>query len=86
MNVTSTIDVGVDPMTAFTAFTDELEQWGGNGPIDAWDSSRFIGRRLRLASPSKRGIETSLGVAACRAFISGSTLDTDYSFPRRLSM
>jgi uncharacterized glyoxalase superfamily protein PhnB len=46
MNVTSTIDVGVDPLTAFTAFTDELDQWWGNGPIDAWDSSRCIGRRL----------------------------------------
>ena len=46
MNVTSTIDLDVDPMTAFTAFTDEIEQWWGNGPIDAWDSSRCIGRRL----------------------------------------
>ena len=26
MNVTSSIDVDVDPMTAFTAFTDEIEQ------------------------------------------------------------
>jgi uncharacterized glyoxalase superfamily protein PhnB len=46
VNITSTIDVDVDPMTAFTAFTDELDQWWGNGPIDAWDSSRCIGRRL----------------------------------------
>jgi uncharacterized glyoxalase superfamily protein PhnB len=46
MNVTSTIDVDVDPMAAFTAFTDEIDQWWGNGPIDAWDSSRCIGRRL----------------------------------------
>ncbi|HMC51452.1 MAG TPA: VOC family protein, partial [Acidimicrobiales bacterium] len=46
MNVSSTIDVDVDPMTAFTVFTDELDQWWGNGPIDAWDSSRCIGRRL----------------------------------------
>ena len=46
MNVTSTVDVDVDPITAFTAFTDEIEQWWGNGPIDAWDSSRCIGRRL----------------------------------------
>ncbi|HEV3226755.1 MAG TPA: VOC family protein [Acidimicrobiales bacterium] len=46
MNVTSTIDVDVDPDTAFRAFTDELDQWWGNGPIDAWDSSRCIGRRL----------------------------------------
>lgn len=33
-------------MTAFTVFTDELDQWWGNGPIDAWDSSRAIGRRI----------------------------------------
>jgi uncharacterized glyoxalase superfamily protein PhnB len=46
MNVTSSIDVGVDPITAFTAFTDEIDQWWGNGPIDAWDSSRCVGRRL----------------------------------------
>jgi uncharacterized glyoxalase superfamily protein PhnB len=46
MKVSSTIDVEVDVMTAFTAFTDELDQWWGNGPIDAWDSSRCIGRRL----------------------------------------
>jgi uncharacterized glyoxalase superfamily protein PhnB len=46
MNITSTIDVDVDPMTAFTAFTAEIDQWWGNGPIDAWDSSRCIGRRM----------------------------------------
>jgi uncharacterized glyoxalase superfamily protein PhnB len=46
MNVTSSVDVEVDPMTAFTAFTGEFDQWWGNGPIDAWDSSRCVGRRL----------------------------------------
>jgi uncharacterized glyoxalase superfamily protein PhnB len=46
MNVTSTVDVDVDPMTAFAAFTDEFDQWWGNGPIDAWDSSRYISRRI----------------------------------------
>jgi hypothetical protein len=40
------VDVDVDPATAFAAFTGELEQWWGNGPIDAWDSSRVVGRRL----------------------------------------
>lgn len=43
MKTTSTVDVDVDPMSAFT---DEIDQWWGNGPIDAWDSSRCIGRRL----------------------------------------
>ena len=46
MKTTSTIDVAVDPMTAFAAFTGEIDQWWGNGPIDAWDSSRCIGRRF----------------------------------------
>jgi uncharacterized glyoxalase superfamily protein PhnB len=46
VKVTSSIDVDVDPHTAFTAFTAEIDQWWGNGPIDAWDSSRCIGRRL----------------------------------------
>jgi uncharacterized glyoxalase superfamily protein PhnB len=46
MNVTSTVDVTVDPAAAFRAFTEEFDQWWGNGPIDAWDSSRAIGRRM----------------------------------------
>jgi uncharacterized glyoxalase superfamily protein PhnB len=40
------IEVDVDPMTAFTVFTDEFDQWWGDGHIDAWDSSRKIGRRI----------------------------------------
>jgi uncharacterized glyoxalase superfamily protein PhnB len=46
MEMTSTVDVRVDPATAFRAFTEEWDQWWGNGPIDAWDSSRCIGRRI----------------------------------------
>jgi uncharacterized glyoxalase superfamily protein PhnB len=44
--MTEIVEVDVDPMTAFTVFTGEFEQWWGNGPIDAWDSSRAIGRRI----------------------------------------
>jgi hypothetical protein len=40
------INVDVDPLTAFKVFTEELDQWWGNGPIDAWDSSRVVGRRI----------------------------------------
>jgi len=42
----TSVDVSVDPMTAFTVFTAEWDQWWGNGPIDAWDSSRCIGRTM----------------------------------------
>jgi hypothetical protein len=44
--MTETIDVDVDPMTAFTVFTDEFDEWWGNGPIDAYDSWRLVERRI----------------------------------------
>jgi len=44
--MTELIDVEVDPMTAFTAFTDEYDQWWGNGPIDAYESWRLVERRI----------------------------------------
>lgn len=44
--MTTSVDVNVDPLTAFTVFTEEWDQWWGNGPIDAWDSSRCIGRTI----------------------------------------
>jgi hypothetical protein len=45
-SMTETIDVGTDPMTAFTVFTDEFDQWWGRGPIDAYDSWRLVERRI----------------------------------------
>lgn len=44
--MTEEIHVAVDPMTAFTAFTDELDQWWGDGPIDAHESWRLVERRM----------------------------------------
>lgn len=44
--MSETVDVDVDPMTSFTVFTEELDDSWGNGPIDAWDSSRVVGRRI----------------------------------------
>ena len=46
MKMQSSVEVDVDPETAFHAFTDEMQHWWGNGPIDAWDYSRTIGRRI----------------------------------------
>lgn len=40
------VDVDVDQITAFKVFTDEFNEWWGNGPIDAWDSSRVIEHRI----------------------------------------
>jgi uncharacterized glyoxalase superfamily protein PhnB len=46
MHAESTVEVAVDPATAFVAFTEEMDRWWGNGPIDAWDFSRSAGRRV----------------------------------------
>ena len=45
-NMTEVIDVDTDPMTAFTVFTDEFDQWWGRGPIDAYDTWRLVARRI----------------------------------------
>lgn len=41
-SVASEVDVAVDPMTAFTAFTDEINLWWIRGPINNWDSARVV--------------------------------------------
>jgi len=44
-SVSCTVDVGVDPHTAFTAFTDEMDDWWMRSPIAYYDSARAIARR-----------------------------------------
>ena len=44
--MTEVIDVAIDPLTAFTIFTDEFDQWWGRGPIDAYDTWRLVERRI----------------------------------------
>ncbi len=41
----SMVEVATDPLTAFTAFTDELDLWWVRGPINAYDSSRLVEMR-----------------------------------------
>jgi uncharacterized glyoxalase superfamily protein PhnB len=48
MTATSTtvsLTVGVDPATAFTAFTEELDLWWVRGPINYFDAARAIAMR-----------------------------------------
>lgn len=42
---TSMVEVASDPLTAFTAFTDELDLWWVRGPINAYDSGRLVEMR-----------------------------------------
>jgi uncharacterized glyoxalase superfamily protein PhnB len=41
----SEVEVPADPLTAFTAFTDELDLWWVRGPINAYDSGRLVEMR-----------------------------------------
>jgi uncharacterized glyoxalase superfamily protein PhnB len=41
----SMVEVAADPLTAFTAFTDELDMWWVRGPINAYDTSRLVEMR-----------------------------------------
>jgi uncharacterized glyoxalase superfamily protein PhnB len=41
----SVVEVAADPLTAFTAFTDELDLWWVRGPINAYDSGRLVEMR-----------------------------------------
>ena len=44
--MTESIEVETDPLSAFTMFTDEFDQWWGSGPIDAYASWRLVERRI----------------------------------------
>jgi uncharacterized glyoxalase superfamily protein PhnB len=41
----STVEVATDPLTAFLAFTDELDLWWVRGPINAYDTGRLVEMR-----------------------------------------
>jgi uncharacterized glyoxalase superfamily protein PhnB len=41
----SVVEVATDPLTAFTAFTEELDLWWVRGPINAYDSGRLVEMR-----------------------------------------
>ena len=43
--VSSEVTVGVDPQTAFSVFTEEMDLWWVRGPINFHDAARAIGMR-----------------------------------------
>jgi uncharacterized glyoxalase superfamily protein PhnB len=45
-SVSSSVEVPIDPRTAFTVFTEEIAYWWVQGPINFYDSSRAFGIRI----------------------------------------
>jgi len=44
-SISSEVEVTVDPSTAFTAFTDEMDLWWRRGPINYYESWRVVAKR-----------------------------------------
>lgn len=45
-SASAAIKVAVDPMSAFAAFTDEIDSWWVRGPINFFDSARAVAMRM----------------------------------------
>lgn len=45
-SVTSSVEVAADPATAFRVFTEEVDCWWVQGPINFYDSSRAYATRI----------------------------------------
>jgi len=45
-SASAAVDVAVDPASAFTAFTDEIDSWWVRGPINFFDSGRAVAMRI----------------------------------------
>ena len=45
-SVTATVDVKVDPESAFQIYTAEIDQWWDRGPTNFYDGSRAAGKRF----------------------------------------
>jgi uncharacterized glyoxalase superfamily protein PhnB len=45
-SASAAVDVAVEPMSAFTAFTDEIDSWWVRGPINFFDSGRAVAMRI----------------------------------------
>jgi uncharacterized glyoxalase superfamily protein PhnB len=45
-SASASVEVSVDPPTAFRAFTEEIGRWWVPGPINAWDFGRAVTRRI----------------------------------------
>jgi uncharacterized glyoxalase superfamily protein PhnB len=45
-SVSSTVEVAADPATAFTVFTEELDCWWIQGPINFYDTTKAYGMRV----------------------------------------
>ena len=44
--VSASVEVGVDPQTAFRVFTEEIDLWWVRSPISFYDAARAVAKRI----------------------------------------
>ena len=59
----ATVEVGVDPATAFRVFTEEIDSWWVPGPINFFDSARATGMAVE---PGRSAVVCSSCTATSR--------------------
>jgi uncharacterized glyoxalase superfamily protein PhnB len=45
-SVTASVEVAVDPETAFRIFTEEIDAWWVRGPVNFYNAARAVGKRI----------------------------------------
>ena len=45
-SASAAVEVAVEPLIAFKAFTDEIDSWWVRGPINFFDSGRVVAMRI----------------------------------------
>ncbi len=57
-STSSEVEVRVDPATAFTAFTYELDLWWVRGPINSYGAGKLVAMRCEpgVGGPASRGL------------------------------
>ena len=72
--VSSEVEVGVDPSTAFKAFTEEMDLWWVRGPINFWaDGGRVVEVRC----------ESGVGGRIMEILVSGQRWEGDFEVRRK---
>lgn len=91
----SSVDVDVDPLSAFTIFTQEIDLWWVRGPINNYDSSRIVELRLEpgvggrvleiydeAAGEVGRGEQVTVWEPGQRLVLTGDVTEVDVRFTK----
>ena len=68
-SASAAVNVPVDPISAFTAFTDEIDSWWVRGPINFFDGRRHVGKDVRTVKRHWQAALAAVSEGDTRLFI-----------------